>query len=479
MIRGQTRRLAPTEIKATLNTSIHNRFDIEVVDSKTGEIKQRAQAENLILNQLWTRMFTPATWNNYIHYGSGTGTPAATDTSLFTFNGYGIPSDAIYDFDSTNGVFSARRKIILSETTAVGATLTEVGIAYSTSPTSLCTHAMLKDMNGNQITITKTDTDILNIYATVFAHINTDGYQGGVYGGFNTWVMGISKTLPSTGYATQAGDFGGFSANVNYSYDLANKTITGTFSRFLSNENFNTGQKFIGVPELIVCRVEDIAESWYIPSRIIGESIGTGDGIETDFSTGSFSVKNAQIYVDGVEIISGISVENDYFPDNGYSANILGCAAYEIALNGKPFNLTSPNNACPRQGESRYFYNPYYNYGVKSIYLTSGIVETSDDLINWIKIFERTSTSYTKYTIPEGHKNKKYWKLTGTNNDHTKNCFSGGDADIIPQTTNIKFDVPPAVGAIITADYDPVTIYKDNNHVFDFSFSIQLGEYTT
>ena len=29
-------------------------------------------------------------------------------------------------------------------------------------------HAMLKDMNGNQISIEKTDTDIINIYATVY-----------------------------------------------------------------------------------------------------------------------------------------------------------------------------------------------------------------------------------------------------------------------------------------------------------------------
>ena len=92
MIRGN-KRPAPvsaeiaqnTKLDAQLNCDIHNRFDIEVVDAATGEVRQRAQAQNVICNQLWPRLLTPATYFNYIHYGIGTGTPAATDTSLFTF----------------------------------------------------------------------------------------------------------------------------------------------------------------------------------------------------------------------------------------------------------------------------------------------------------------------------------------------------------------------------------------------------------
>ena len=72
------------KIDAKLNASIHNRFDIEVVDVKTGEIKQRAQAENVICNALWTRLFTPGAYFNYIHYGTGSGTPAATTSGCGT-----------------------------------------------------------------------------------------------------------------------------------------------------------------------------------------------------------------------------------------------------------------------------------------------------------------------------------------------------------------------------------------------------------
>ena len=86
------------KINSTLNASIHNRFDIEVIDAATGNVRQRAQAENIICDALWTRLFTPTTYFNYIHYGTGSGTPSATDASLFTFLGYGIPEtvDDVY-----------------------------------------------------------------------------------------------------------------------------------------------------------------------------------------------------------------------------------------------------------------------------------------------------------------------------------------------------------------------------------------------
>ena len=38
---------------------IHNRFDIEVVNIKTGQIRQRAVGYNVICNQLWTKLLTP------------------------------------------------------------------------------------------------------------------------------------------------------------------------------------------------------------------------------------------------------------------------------------------------------------------------------------------------------------------------------------------------------------------------------------
>lgn len=171
-IRGQTRpvpigaEIKPSKTNVQLNASIHNRFDIEVIDAATGEVRQRAQAENVICNNLWGYLGYNA-WNQYIQYGSGSGTPAATDTALFSFVGSDTPTTVSKVYDAATGVFSLQRKIKLLETTAVGKTITEVGIGYGNNY-ALCTHAMLTDMNGNQISIAKTATDIINIYTTVF-----------------------------------------------------------------------------------------------------------------------------------------------------------------------------------------------------------------------------------------------------------------------------------------------------------------------
>ena len=143
----------------------------------------RAQAENIICAQLWTRLFAPDTCFNYIHYGTGSGTPAAADTSLLRFWATERLPQATMSIHrpGTMDMYLFGRKLQLSELTAVGSTLTEVGIGYSTSSSSLVTHAMLKDMNGNQISIAKTSTDIINIYAIRCLSFSTSGYQSSTH----------------------------------------------------------------------------------------------------------------------------------------------------------------------------------------------------------------------------------------------------------------------------------------------------------
>ena len=43
-------------LKLEVGSKIHNRFEIEVRDARTGEIKQRGQAENIILNRMYERL---------------------------------------------------------------------------------------------------------------------------------------------------------------------------------------------------------------------------------------------------------------------------------------------------------------------------------------------------------------------------------------------------------------------------------------
>lgn len=331
-IRGMTRPLPvkasiipatiPPEIvtlNADFNASIHNRFDVEVIDAQTGEIKHRAHGENVILNKRWNS-YLNSTWFNYIHYGSGSGTPAATDTQLFTFVGGLAASDTVENTDTVNCVYSVRKKITLSETTSVGVTITEVGIGASGTSTALCTHAMLKDANGNQISIAKTNTDIINIYATVFVHYaNVTSVLGNdptKYIGLLQLAAGHNITFASSEssnldiYSARGGNF---STNNSLAVDASTKKITVTMYRIdvshgnghgiYKVENRSYNGNWVSMFLIPFINISSFG------SDIVGESIGTGNGSTTDFATYFTDATNATIFVDGVEA-SGVTVDN-------------------------------------------------------------------------------------------------------------------------------------------------------------------------
>ena len=69
---------------------LHNRFDIKVVDAKTGKVKQTAVGFNVITNYYFNSRLTASPLSKttdlfrYIAIGTGTGTPKVTDTALFS-----------------------------------------------------------------------------------------------------------------------------------------------------------------------------------------------------------------------------------------------------------------------------------------------------------------------------------------------------------------------------------------------------------
>jgi hypothetical protein len=508
MIRGRKRPLEKVpEVKANLNCSIHNRFDIEVIDTATGEIKQKAQAENVICNQLWTRLFTPNTYFNYIHYGTGNGTPSATDTSLFAFLGYGSPvaGDDVYSTDLLNGVFSLRRKIQLAETVAVGETLTEVGVGHGTGSATLCTHAMLKDMNGNPISIAKTATDVINIYATVFAHCDSTYFDHGAItltGPTNSrnllfkWIFGLGSPVGSG-----ATVYPGFYYNVKtgcgvsrtngilptktlatLSFSLAAKTFTLVLTRLGVNDSNYIG----GIHELAWCPATNYGYSteyytdflirpdsdWYSPNLIEGEAIGTGDGETTDFATDFPIRSDARIYVNGVEQLSGVSVDINTpisITDVGKQFRFLPKYSY-ICTDADQVHCI-PHGFGDTYKETKHesvWYNPFYSLGLVSYngISSASVLQASDDLSTWVAIGSGSGVK----AIASAYKNYKYWKISGDDCAAFTTDYTGN---------NIHFDTAPVSGAVITADYKPDTIAKDANHVFDLTVTIQLGEKTT
>ena len=108
-------------------------------------------------------------------------------------------------------------------------------------------------------------------------------------------------------------------------------------------------------------------------------------------------------------------------------------------------------------------------------------VEASDDLTNWTPIcteYAITSSAST-VSVPTALQTKRFFRLyvatesTTTTGYEAYVRFVAGDG----AAGNIIFDPPPAAGAVITADYTPDCIAKDEDHVFDLTLEITFGEY--
>ena len=498
-IRGQTRPLSVEagitpevqHIGAKLNASIHNRFDIEVVDSKTGEIKKKAQAENVILNRLWT-VYT-GNWNSYIQYGSGAGTPAATDTSLFTF--IASVASAYNGSLFQNNIFSATTKITLLEAVAVGATLTEVGIASGTTADTLVTHAMIKDMNGSPISIVKTNTDIINIYATVFIHFYDAmpiqlaiGYTMRRFVGLPGCYF-PDKMLIRDNNTTTLHDSGtqNFSIAGSTTFNSATKKLRFVASRMAADKG-----NCKGIYGLKIYCYDGSSPfnlwldtlKWYQGDNIVGEAIGTGDGTAVDFATTFPMVSNAKVYVNGVEDATATIIENCPFSSIGSFAYLVGTVKNGVFT---PNPNTSTDGLAPDDSNPiLYAKNRFYDKTRidKILWVTPGYsnisgIYISDDLVNWVSVSQwmvQNGVSCSS-TIPEEYKKYRYLKTV-----YNPSKGSSPGVDVHFETVNdkpIHFVTPPATGAAITADYHTSVIAKDANHVFDFSLDIQIGEHTT
>lgn len=504
--------------------SIHNRFDVEVRDAKTGELKQQAYAENIILNALWSRMLSYSNnYFGYIHIGTGTGTLAASRTALFTFLVAKTASASNAAHDMANGVAWRRKYCQLIETEQNGQTLTELGIGYDGTSSHLMTHALLKDMNGNQVSILKADTDIITIYATVYAHYNPAGWESGgiklfthlfnnnanrapLFDSLLWWVLGCYD-----GYGMADFDFeftegfapcinGGSSAGSTYNagnfyedrnptltYDIPNKKATlyaripaasanyandvkGFHLMARHNENFARG----------ICLYVDLTNSdVYAGSTIVGESLGTGDGTKTGFRT-DFSLVNAgaKVYVDGVEDTDVMITSKPAGTDLTSFIKCLGILTTTAYLSPEDTPMIGCGQVSNATNEAVtiIFENPLYaTFGIESVYTSRGTLYCSDDLNTWTSV-GTNSGSPAAMSIGASYKNKRYWKFVCTSG-YTMGLWSFVCANATPN--NVIFDTPPANGGVVTMDYVTPGIGKDANHVFDFTLTLQLGEYTT
>jgi hypothetical protein len=178
------------------NVRLHNKFEITVCDAKTGEEKQKAYAYNVILDNFFKLRLRYLDGDNqpgytnsmsYIGVGTGSGTPAITDTSLFTplLHRSADLVETHYEYPTSY----ITRQIKINADEYNGSVFTEVAMEcvyyvglWSTAVYLPCTHAMIQDSEGNPIAITKTDVDVVYISATFYCTFSQTGFgDNGVY----------------------------------------------------------------------------------------------------------------------------------------------------------------------------------------------------------------------------------------------------------------------------------------------------------
>ena len=437
------------EIKQKVN--LHNRFDIEVIDGKTGEVKQRAEAYNIVLDQMYTRLCGGSSYFGNIHFGTGTGTPTASRTSLFTH--LGTKTAVNEELIKAIPVSSWKRKIVLNPEEFVGSTITEVGIAFGATATNLVTHAMLKDSEGNPISITKTDTDVITIYATVFVTFDTSNpdlfYISMPTGNtlVNYLIGGGTAPTGSFGLLELINSFArlGSTANATWASDVANKQRKTNVPRF----GVTVGNGHVKILDFTNVFALTLPSTGIFSGQPYSDvPVGVGDGARVAWDLPSANIRQASIAVkvDGVATTEYVKEERFALPIRRANPASLpadtgnGVALTPDGLTMAVAHLTTPFITTYDWTEGAWVKRA--NPASLPASVGRGVALTPDGLV--MVVAHLTTPFITTYKhIP---------------------------------TTKVLFNTPAAGGAVITADYVVDGVHKTDQYVIDASFAIQFGE---
>jgi len=491
---------------------IHNRFDIEVRDSKTNELKQKAVSYNIVLDKFFNFLMTNQKKMLYIHVGTGTGTPVVTRTQLFTF--LGAKATSVVETQKAYPVSYIKRSIVLSPSNFVGAKITEVGLGASQYATDLVTHSMLKDSEGNQIAIEKTDTDVITIYSTFYLTMSQNDEAYFLPAPANNAIISavledtyLATTLVIGAYDTiQTADELAIKAistktNIYPSGDYANKKWNFAVTRWNYNEANGHIISSIGSPNYA---------AWKLPNADIfpqitltNMAVGTGDGQKLEFNCPIPKVmENSEVIrVNGVTQTRNVDYTFDYennsaeYPElfissdsnnfdvsGGNNANYNRCDFFgwnavvknpSRGANGStPIVLDFRKDVKINRFKFPACFSPNYSGGSSAITLK---LEYSTDGVAWNQVINKSYSSM--YTATDNISfetiTARYWRFYAI-------ASAGVGAGTCPNlllgytTPGIVFTTPPPNGATIEMDCKIDRPIKNENWVLDFGFSVQF-----
>lgn len=455
-----------------MGMNLHNKFDIVVTDIVTGETTE-AKAENVVLNRLYPLMVAdahnPGIDSTYV--GSGTNTPSVTDTTLQTQllkranNGSWNKSEFKV---GGSGVMVYTGTMRIEATELVGASISEVGLGGNQG---LITRALLQDANGNVITIRKTNTMVIDIYATAFLVIPTtiSGYK--VCGReipFDLeayrllWFTGMDSNtclMKRNGKSWNEIDIPASlvtcptaSLSMSADRDQANLKITYTLANVPVGSANIGGIRSILVGDWIEIPVPNDTINQPVLTK---EVVGVGDGVKKGFSTKFGWIRNngtLKVYVNDIEQTSGFTVRYDQPPSaQGH---------YYMESTGKTNSLGSPT---------------YKNVSgakvtkTKSSYRTGHYITASDSPDGVFTNVVEITASNTDYDIPPEFQSKLYW---GANDSYS---LTNNNETYFTLESDIRFDAAPANGSTVAVTYQPDCIAKDETRIINnISYALSI-----
>lgn len=213
------------------------RFKFEAI-SKDGAVRNLGEFDNLITDIGLTRMGENGDYLAFCRVGSGSTTPQFTDTSLVS-QVAGVGSPVV-----TDGVASvppyhvwAQRVFTFAAGVAAG-NLSEVGVGWATSGTTLFSRALILDASNNPTTITIQSDETLRVtyvhkyFPNIVDSTGTVTLTGNLAGTYSYVARPAKVTQLNDWYAARAQTSSTVSANSFYSGDIGAITSqpSGTYS---------------------------------------------------------------------------------------------------------------------------------------------------------------------------------------------------------------------------------------------------------
>lgn len=322
---------------------IHNRFDIEVRDAVTGELKKSITSYNIVLTQMYTRLCGGSTYFVNIHFGTGTGSLSPARTTLFTHLGTKVAVDDT--LIKSIPLSTWKRKIVLNPEEFVGSTITEVGVAFGATNTNLVTHSLLKDAEGNTISILKTDVDVITIYATVFVTFDESNPNLKYIDmpSSNTLVNYLigGGTAPTGAFSVNDIFLGevklGSTATVTWTNDSANKKRKTNIPRFATTVG-NGQVKFLEFANVFSLKLP--SSPIFSGQAYAGVGLGVGDGVKVNYEIPSANVRDSSIVVKKNGVVNTDYVVNEFNNTFRAKSNLDSL----VFNNASSFKLSSNEN---------------------------------------------------------------------------------------------------------------------------------------